>query len=49
MGPASPGSLGLLYGAAAVAGLVIAPCLITGYTLLDALVPAEARTEATPG
>jgi len=46
LGPALVGSLGLMYGAAAVAGLVIAPCVITGYTLLDALVPAAARTEA---
>ncbi|MEO3784960.1 MFS transporter [Actinocorallia sp. B10E7] len=45
-GPALVGSLGLMYGAGAVAGLVIAPCVITGYTLLDALVPAEVKTEA---
>ncbi|WEV29740.1 MFS transporter [Streptomyces sp. 71268] len=34
------GALGLLV------GLCIAPALITGYTLVDALVPATARTEA---
>ncbi|WP_156325637.1 MFS transporter [Nonomuraea sp. SBT364] len=40
------GSLPLLYGAAALAGLVIAPVVITGYTIIDGLVPAAARTEA---
>ncbi|GAA0960678.1 MFS transporter [Actinocorallia libanotica] len=45
-GPALVQSLGLMYGAAALTGLVIAPCIITGYTLLDALVPAEVKTEA---
>jgi len=45
-GPALAGSLGPMYGAAALAGLVIAPCIITGYTLLDTLVPAAVRTEA---
>ncbi|GAB3664675.1 MFS transporter [Actinocorallia lasiicapitis] len=39
-------SIGPMYGAAAVAGIVIAPCVITGYTLLDGLVPANVRTEA---
>ncbi|MCQ4080584.1 MFS transporter [Streptomyces sp. RB6PN25] len=34
------GALGL------VVGLCIAPCLITGYTLVETLVPASARTEA---
>jgi dipeptide/tripeptide permease len=34
------GALGL------VVGLFIAPALITGYTLVDSLVPASARTEA---
>lgn len=45
-GPALAGSFGPMYGAAALAGLVIAPCIITGYTLLDALVPAGVKTEA---
>ncbi|WP_106399115.1 MFS transporter [Actinocorallia populi] len=45
-GPVLVQSLGLMYGAAALTGLVIAPCIITGYTLLDALVPAEVKTEA---
>ncbi|MBF8185865.1 MFS transporter [Nonomuraea sp. K274] len=40
------GSIPILYVAAALAGLVIAPVLITGYTLIDGLVPAGARTEA---
>lgn len=40
------GSLPTLYGAAAAAGLVIAPVVITGYTIIDRLVRAEARTEA---
>ncbi|MBG0828619.1 MFS transporter [Planomonospora sp. ID67723] len=39
------GSIPLLYGAAAVAGFVIAPAVITGYTLVERLVPAEVRTE----
>ncbi|WP_406317981.1 MFS transporter [Streptosporangium sp. NBC_01639] len=40
------GSIPTLYGGAAVAGLVIAPAVITGYTLVETLVPAEVRTEA---
>ncbi|MEC3994652.1 MFS transporter [Actinacidiphila sp. DG2A-62] len=36
----------LLGGLGLVTGLCIAPALITGYTLVDALVPAGARTEA---
>ncbi|GIH90270.1 MFS transporter [Planobispora siamensis] len=40
------GSIPLLYGAAAMAGLVIAPAVITGYTLVERLVAAEVRTEA---
>ena len=40
------GSIPLLYGGAAVAGFVIAPALITGYTLVEGLIPAEVRTEA---
>jgi MFS family permease len=40
------GSIGLLYGAAALAGLVIAPVVITGYTIIDGLVEAEVRTES---
>ncbi|MEU4829322.1 MFS transporter [Streptosporangium sp. NPDC023615] len=40
------GSLPLLYGGAALAGFVIAPAVITGYTLVEGLVPAEVRTEA---
>ncbi|GAA3444916.1 MFS transporter [Planomonospora venezuelensis] len=39
------GSVPLLYGAAALAGFVIAPAVITGYTLVERLVPAEVRTE----
>ncbi len=37
------GALGLLV------GLCIAPALITGYTMIESLVPANARTEAFPG
>ncbi|GAA3114799.1 MFS transporter [Planomonospora alba] len=40
------GSLPALYGAAALAGFVIAPAVITGYTLVEQLVPTEVRTEA---
>ncbi|GGS88917.1 MFS transporter [Planobispora rosea] len=40
------GSVPPLYGAAALAGFVIAPAVITGYTLVERLVPAEVRTEA---
>ncbi|WP_433253549.1 MFS transporter [Streptosporangium sp. CA-135522] len=40
------GSIPLLYGGAAMAGFVIAPAVITGYTLVETLVPAEVRTEA---
>ncbi|MER6830559.1 MFS transporter [Streptosporangium sp. NPDC000563] len=40
------GSLPPLYAGAAVAGFVIAPAVITGYTLVEGLVPAEVRTEA---
>lgn len=40
------GSVPMLYGAAALAGLVIAPVVITGYTLIDGLVPADVRTES---
>ncbi|MFI6508087.1 MFS transporter [Streptosporangium sp. NPDC050855] len=40
------GTLPLLYGGAAVAGFVIAPAVITGYTLVEGLIPAEVRTEA---
>ncbi|NRQ40160.1 MFS transporter [Nonomuraea sp. NN258] len=36
----------VLYGAAALAGLVIAPVVITGYTIIESLVPADVRTEA---
>ncbi|GAA3593202.1 MFS transporter [Nonomuraea rosea] len=43
------GSIPFLYGAAALAGLVIAPVVITGYTLIDGLVRAEVRTEAFTG
>ncbi|MGW4421144.1 MFS transporter [Streptosporangium sp. NPDC004631] len=39
------GSVPMLYGGAALAGLAIAPALITGYTLVEALVPAKVRTE----
>lgn len=39
-------SLPLLYGAAGLAGLVIAPVIITGYTIIERLTPAEVRTEA---
>ncbi|GAA3211816.1 MFS transporter [Actinocorallia longicatena] len=44
--PALAHGIGLMYAAAALAGIVIAPCVITGYTLLDGLVPAGVRTEA---
>ncbi|GAA3039078.1 MFS transporter [Streptosporangium longisporum] len=40
------GTVPLLYGGAAVAGFVIAPAVITGYTLVEGLIPAEVRTEA---
>ncbi|GAA2398554.1 MFS transporter [Nonomuraea africana] len=40
------GSIPLLYGAAGLAGLVIAPVIITGYTIIERLTPAEVRTEA---
>ncbi len=36
----------LLAGLGLLVGLCIAPALISGYTLVDALVPASARTEA---
>lgn len=39
-------SIPMLYVGAALAGLVIAPAVITGYTMVDALVPDEVRTEA---
>jgi MFS family permease len=44
--PALAGTIGLMYGAAIAAGFVIAPGIITGYTLLAGLAPAEVRTEA---
>jgi MFS family permease len=40
------GTIPLLYGAAGLAGLVIAPVVITGYTIIEQLTPATARTEA---
>ncbi|MEV0596649.1 MFS transporter [Nonomuraea cavernae] len=40
------GTIPLLYGTAALAGLVIAPVVITGYTIIDGLVPEEVRTES---
>ena len=39
-------SVALLGGLGLLAGLCIAPVLISGFTLVDALVPAAARTEA---
>ncbi|MFI0895930.1 MFS transporter [Streptomyces sp. NPDC020983] len=39
-------ALPLVGGLVLVVGLCIAPALITGYTLVEALVPASARTEA---
>ncbi|MFI0718963.1 MFS transporter [Streptomyces sp. NPDC021224] len=39
-------SLSLMSGLVLLVGLCIAPALITGYTLVEALVPAAARTEA---
>lgn len=39
-------SVPLLAGLGLLVGLCIAPALISGYTLVDALVPASARTEA---
>ncbi|GGO70493.1 MFS transporter [Nonomuraea cavernae] len=40
------GTIPLLYGTAALAGLIIAPVVITGYTIIDGLVPDEVRTES---
>ncbi|GGZ00639.1 MFS transporter [Streptomyces nitrosporeus] len=40
------GSIPLLAGLGLLVGLCIAPALISGYTLVDALVPGSARTEA---
>ncbi|MFI7695991.1 MFS transporter [Nonomuraea sp. NPDC049655] len=40
------GAVPHMYVAAALAGLVIAPVVITGYTLVEGLVAAEVRTEA---
>lgn len=40
------GSLPMLYVAAGLAGFVIAPVVITGYTIIERLTPAEVRTEA---
>ncbi|MFI6393073.1 MFS transporter [Nonomuraea sp. NPDC050540] len=40
------GSIPMTYGAAALAGLAIAPVVITGYTIIDDLVPADVRTES---
>ncbi|MFI6299621.1 MFS transporter [Nonomuraea sp. NPDC050790] len=40
------GSIPMTYGAAALAGLVIAPVVITGYTIIEDLVPADVRTES---
>ncbi|MBO3746714.1 MFS transporter [Streptosporangiaceae bacterium NEAU-GS5] len=37
---------GFMYAAVALAGLVIAPAVITAYTMVERLVGAEARTEA---
>ncbi|MDX3854179.1 MFS transporter [Streptomyces sp. AK02-01A] len=39
-------SVALLAGLGLLVGLCIAPALITGYTLVESLVPASARTEA---
>ncbi|MFJ2111336.1 MFS transporter [Streptomyces sp. NPDC087850] len=39
-------SVPLLAGLGLLVGLCIAPALITGYTLIDSLVPSSARTEA---
>lgn len=39
-------SVTLLAGLGLLIGLCIAPALITGYTLVESLVPASARTEA---
>ncbi|MGI5488994.1 MFS transporter [Microtetraspora malaysiensis] len=36
----------LLYGAAALAGFVVAPVMITGFTITESLVPDGVRTEA---
>ncbi|MGW5686115.1 MFS transporter [Nonomuraea sp. NPDC003754] len=40
------GTVPLLFAAAGLAGLVIAPVIITGYTIVERLTPAEVRTEA---
>lgn len=39
-------TVGFMYTAAALAGLVIAPVVITGYTIIDGLTGAGVRTEA---
>ncbi|WP_460308814.1 MFS transporter [Actinocorallia aurea] len=44
--PPLASSTGPLYAAACAAGLIVAPALITGYTVLDGLVPAHVKTEA---
>jgi MFS family permease len=40
------GSVGLMAPIALLCGLTVAPALITGFTLVDTLVPASAKTEA---
>lgn len=44
--PPLASSTGPLYAAAGAAGLIVAPALITGYTVLDGLAPAHVKTEA---
>lgn len=43
--PSLVGSIGLLYAASALAGFVIAPGVIAGYTIVKELVAPEVRTE----
>ncbi|MCD0448755.1 MFS transporter [Actinocorallia sp. API 0066] len=44
--PALASSPGPLYVASGLAGLIVAPALITGFTVLDGLVPPSVKTEA---
>lgn len=46
LAPSLAGEIPLMYGAAALAGFVIAPTVITGYALVEPLVLPEVRTEA---
>lgn len=46
LGPSLAGDIPPMYAAAALAGFVIAPAVITGYALVEHLVVPEVRTEA---